>query len=55
MDRVYRVCRRCGEAWNVSAVFPGEKVYICPWCEARERKKRREQEGGRKWQGQRRT
>lgn len=52
MDRVYRVCRRCGEKWNVSAVDPGEKVYICPWCEARAKKKRGGWEGGKKWQEQ---
>ena len=31
--KVYRKCRKCGETWNVSSIDPGEKVYICPWCD----------------------
>ena len=30
---VYRLCRRCKQRWNVSALEPGEKVYLCPRCE----------------------
>ncbi len=30
---VHRICRKCGERWNVSSIEPGEKVYICPWCD----------------------
>ena len=25
--------RRCKQRWNVSALEPGEKVYLCPRCE----------------------
>lgn len=32
MGAVYRLCRRCGERWNVSCIYPGEKIYICPIC-----------------------
>lgn len=35
--RVYRVCRLCGERWNVSALCPGDKKYVCPWCRSREK------------------
>lgn len=47
---VYRVCSKCGKTWNVSAVFPGEKRYVCPTCETKEllksrAKKVREQHG----------
>ena len=28
-----RVCRKCGNEWNVSRLEPGEKNYICPTCE----------------------
>ena len=31
--RCRRICRKCGETWNVSAIEPGDKVYICPWCD----------------------
>lgn len=41
-DKVFRVCRRCGKEWNVSRLDPGEKVYVCPICETRERLKARE-------------
>lgn len=30
---VYRLFRRCKQRWNVSALEPGEKVYLCPRCE----------------------
>ena len=30
---VYRLCRRCKQRWNVSALEPGGKVYLCPRCE----------------------
>lgn len=36
--KVYRVCRRCGERWNVSALEKGEKIYLCPYCRAKERR-----------------
>ena len=36
---VYRVCRTCGERWNVSCIYPGQKKYICPICTFRARKK----------------
>ena len=32
---VYRLCRKCGLQWNVSALAPGEKIYLCPYCERR--------------------
>lgn len=32
MGAVYRLCRRCWERWNVSCIYPGEKIYICPIC-----------------------
>lgn len=35
----YRICRVCGLLWNVSAIDPGDKIYICPRCE-RKRERR---------------
>lgn len=35
----YRICRKCGLQWNVSAIDPGDKIYICPRCE-RKRERR---------------
>ena len=32
---VYRICRRCKQRWNVSAIAPGDKVYFCPRCESK--------------------
>ena len=32
-DKKYRVCRKCKEIWNVSAVVKGEWHYVCPICE----------------------
>jgi hypothetical protein len=34
----YRLCRKCGETWNVSCVHPGDKIYICPVCTWKKRK-----------------
>lgn len=45
VNPVYRVCRKCGREWNVSRLDPGEKNYICPTCEFKERLKK----GGGKW------
>ena len=33
----YRICRDCGQKWNVSRIEPGEKVYVCPLCEWKRR------------------
>lgn len=33
----YRICRDCGQKWNVSRIEPGEKVYVCPPCERKRR------------------
>lgn len=33
----FRLCRRCGQTWNVSCLEPGEKVYICPVCDYKAR------------------
>ncbi len=44
---VYRICRRCGATWNVSALEPGEKRYVCPVCDLRARLARRHEEGAR--------
>ena len=30
--KTYRVCRQCGEEWNVAAADKGGKVYLCPVC-----------------------
>lgn len=37
MGAVYRLCRRCGKEWNVSRIDPGDKVYICPICDYRDK------------------
>lgn len=39
--RLYRICRTCGEKWNVSRIYPGDKRYVCPWCEYRARQAER--------------
>ena len=31
-DYKYRICKKCGNEWNVSAKVKGEKHYICPCC-----------------------
>ena len=38
----YRICRKCGEEWNVSKkdTYP---LYVCPKCEYKERKIKNEQ------------
>nr|DAH05867.1 MAG TPA: hypothetical protein [Caudoviricetes sp.] len=38
----YRNCRKCKQEWTVSCLEPGGKNYVCPWCEAAERRKERE-------------
>ena len=30
--KTYRVCRQCGEEWNVAVTDKGGKVYLCPLC-----------------------
>lgn len=37
----YRICRDCGQKWNVSRIDPGDKVYICPPCDKVRRLKER--------------
>lgn len=37
----FRLCRRCGQTWNVSCLEPGEKVYICPVCDYKARREAR--------------
>lgn len=34
----YRLCRKCGQRWNVSALEPGGRVYICPVCDWKARR-----------------
>ena len=34
---VYRLCRVCGNEWNVSSKEPGDRVYICPKCRAKKK------------------
>lgn len=32
MGLTYRVCRQCGEEWNVAVTDKGSKVYLCHVC-----------------------
>ena len=33
----YRLCRVCGEEWNVSVKEPSNRAYICPKCRAKKK------------------
>lgn len=37
MKRVYRICCKCQQEWNVSRLEPGEKKYVCPICAWKEK------------------
>lgn len=39
----YRLCRKCDKEWNVSR-DQNEKVYICPQCAGREKKREKANE-----------
>lgn len=44
MKPIYRICHVCKKSWNVSAIEPGDKHYICPVCA-----KKRRPEAGTPW------